>query len=69
MRSRKRSSPEPVRRRSALRIRIDAGLADPISDREREQARQIALTYIRRFGKKSFIKAFGEERYQRVTAA
>lgn len=69
MRSRKPSSPESARRRSALQERINAGLADPISDREREQARQIALTYIRRFGKKSFIQAFGEEHYQRVTAA
>ncbi len=51
-----------------LRERIDAGTADPISGREREQLRQIALVYIRRFGKDSFIREFGESEYERVVA-
>ena len=52
----------------ALRERIAAGTADPISEREREQLRQIALGYIRRFGKRSFIREFGEAEYKRVVS-
>lgn len=34
-----------------LQERIRLGLADPISDREREQLEEIRQVYIRRFGK------------------
>lgn len=57
------------REQGTLSERIAAGTADPISDREREQLRQIALVYIRRFGKRSFIREFGEAEYRRVIEA
>ncbi|MCP2031132.1 hypothetical protein L1277_001223 [Okibacterium sp. HSC-33S16] len=38
---------------SALQRRIEAGKAEPISDRERAQLAQLRATYAKRFGAKA----------------
>ncbi|MFJ4044160.1 hypothetical protein ACIPV2_00255 [Microbacterium sp. NPDC089987] len=50
--ARLRASAQETTHLSGLQRRIAEGLADPISDLEREQLRQMEQTYIRRFGKK-----------------
>lgn len=44
---RKRSKDEP----QTLQERIAAGIADPISEREREQLEEMRMIYIDRFGR------------------
>lgn len=44
---------------SGLQRRIAEGLADPISDLEREQLKQMEQIYIRRFGKKPGVQRDG----------
>jgi len=48
-----RLSPPAIREKSVLAERIEAGLADPISDEERELAQGLRDFYERKFGAKS----------------
>lgn len=50
--ARRRASAQETTHLSGLQRRIAEGLADPISDLEREQLRQLEQIYVRRFGKK-----------------